>query len=124
MKTEVEIWEMKYGKITALKHDNTSFIIQQENDSIQTKKHKTKASKRTTDISYKRYTNKIDKWIKEKNKLKFTVKDVRLSIPALKHSPGRVDMYLSKMISDRTITQVGKASFIVNKKTIDKEKYK
>ena len=116
MKTEVIIWEIKEGKTTALKYDNNIFIIQQKNNNIQTKKHNAKASKRTTDISYKRYTNKIDKWIKEKNKLKFTVKDVRLSIPALKHSPGRVDMYLSKMVSDRTITQVGKASFIVNKK--------
>jgi hypothetical protein len=121
MITEVCIWEMQDGKITAFKYNNEIFILQ----SCQNKQADEPVKVLDLDLNiphgkytkpHKRYINKIDRWIKNTKMQKFSLKELVSAIPALKSTPYRINLYISKMIEDKTLTQIDKDVFLVNKK--------
>ena len=64
----------------------------------------------------KRSKNVVDTWIKEKKVFKFNFTEYFKDNPKQYYQRRRIEYYISKMVDDRTLTQVSNDTFIVNKK--------
>lgn len=66
----------------------------------------------------KRYHNELDKWIEKNNIKRFKAEQFFNdpgNVKAFYHKK-RFDLYVSKMIADKSLVQVGKDEFVVNNK--------
>ena len=69
----------------------------------------------------KRMVNKVDKWIKNNNIRRFTVDQIVKSDKEFYYHPDRLTRYLSGMVEDRTLVQMGNDVFVVNNSNSSKE---
>lgn len=114
---EIIITDMKAGKITGLILDNEKFIGNTKSDpkTIEIKELPVKLPPKLKRIP-KRSKNKVDTWIKEKNITKFSMKEYLQDRPNDYYQRKRIEHYITKMVKDKTLTQISNDSFIVNKK--------
>jgi hypothetical protein len=104
MKIESEIWDMKEGNILSIKYNEQVYVL---NNSIvvhnifPVKKHK-------------RYSNIIDSWIKKNHISEFDFNQFQQANPNIKCN--RFNHFISLMIQDRTIIQLGNDKFKVGGK--------
>ena len=111
MNIDAEIWSIKAGEIVELKADNRVFEIKKEpvvkdtsNSSGFKQKQKTYA--RNKKISY------LEKWINNNNFEVFTLDQFFSAYP--KQSENRkLDGIISRLVTDKKITQLGKNKFKV-----------
>ena len=113
MKIEVDIWDMKDGMITAVKHDGKILRVKQEPDVSNISEVLPYVIK---SIPHKRTKNFIDMWIQKNHVKEFKVDMFLQANPTRKYEKSRISFYLSKMIEDKTLTQTSNDTFIVNKK--------
>ena len=103
----IKITDMKDSIITGFELEGNYYKL--ENNGHEIKKT---ISKREY-YQNKRHPNTIDKWIQEKNIQVFRFNDLRkLSC----YRKDNMQHYISKMIADKTLLQVGKDKFKVNLK--------
>ena len=109
MKIEVDIWDMKNGIITGLKYGDNVFMLNNGDNGGSKSVNVVSVS-----VPMKRYPNMIDRWIMDKHVNKFNVDDFIKSNIKHRYEKSRLSFYLSKMVEDRTLTQVGNDVFVVN----------
>lgn len=103
MKIECEIWDMKNGMITSVKIGEQIYNQDGQNviqNSFPIRKHK-------------RYCNIIDTWIKKNHISEFGFEQFAKDNPGVKRN--RFNHFISLMIQDNTVTQLGNDKFKVVK---------
>lgn len=106
LKLSAEIWEMREGKTTAVNIDDKIFRL----DTSDVKSPKS--------FSYLKETY-LSKWIKENSIQVFTLEDFYKAYPRQRDRKRHVDKYISEMIADNKLLQIGKDKFKVTENMQD-----
>jgi len=110
---EVIVTDMEKGNITGLMFDDNYFkLVDKKKVSVKIKKvNKIELNKKN---KRKRFENKVDKWIKEKDITTFNIDNYFKDNPDDLLQKKRIIQYISKMINDKTLIQVSNNTFLLN----------
>ena len=111
---EVDVYNMRDGVLVDFIYDGKLY---KEHNGINSCSKSVKPKK----VIMNRYPNMVDRWISEKNIKSFKTSDFYKDhndefLKSGKRLKERFDAYVSKMIADKSLVQMGNDEFMVNKK--------
>lgn len=111
MQVNASVWNMKEGKITALKHLDNIYHIQE----IETGVKEIKLNPEILKGYVKRPIKQpyIVKWLRENKREVFTLKEFFDAHPKYAERPAKVNPFIAKLLTDKKIMQLGNDRFKV-----------
>lgn len=113
-KVEAIVWDMKQGCVMSLKYNDNIYKLDNDNQKITTPMEQKVIPSVFVVRKHKRYFNVVDRWIKRDHVTGFSFDMFSKSNPLVRRN--RFNHFVSLMIQDHSLVQVGKDNFKVIKK--------